>query len=206
MFQHNMPASMDIALSVSDARLRAACDRCHELKNRCARAGAPDSRCERCERLDIDCVYSAGARMGRPPGQKPDIMDRLDSQFRPPKSRAQHHRKARSRQHQHSPPHAAGPDRVACSVIRKSDDLEHSRALTPAPSTALSDAISVLPSFKLGSQFWMEDGMSDTIGLSPGMDHTIPQGEFAFTSMKFPACNTELTAIQNGIRSSSTPA
>lgn len=54
--------------STSESRFRAACDRCHELKNRCARRQGTDSRCERCERLELDCVYSTGARMGRPPG------------------------------------------------------------------------------------------------------------------------------------------
>ncbi|PYH37828.1 Zn(II)2Cys6 transcription factor domain-containing protein [Aspergillus neoniger CBS 115656] len=49
-----------------DRKLRAACDRCHELKNRCTRTGGPDSRCDRCERLNIDCVYSTTGRMGRP--------------------------------------------------------------------------------------------------------------------------------------------
>ncbi|GKZ79778.1 hypothetical protein AnigIFM56816_003984 [Aspergillus niger] len=49
-----------------DRKLRAACDRCHELKNRCTRTGGPESRCDRCERLDIDCVYNTTARMGRP--------------------------------------------------------------------------------------------------------------------------------------------
>lgn len=53
-------------------KLRAACDRCHELKNRCMRTRGPDARCDRCERLDIDCVYGVGARMGRPRIQRAD--------------------------------------------------------------------------------------------------------------------------------------
>ncbi|KAB8227683.1 Zn(II)2Cys6 transcription factor domain-containing protein [Aspergillus alliaceus] len=54
-----------------ERKLRAACDRCHELKNRCTRAGGPESRCDRCERLDIDCVYNTSARMGRPRVSRP---------------------------------------------------------------------------------------------------------------------------------------
>ncbi|KAI2905918.1 transcriptional regulator family: Fungal Specific TF [Aspergillus niger] len=50
----------------SERKLRAACDRCHELKNRCTRTCGPEARCDRCERLDIDCVYNTTARMGRP--------------------------------------------------------------------------------------------------------------------------------------------
>lgn len=57
--------------SISNGKLRAACDRCHELKNRCTRSGGPDSRCDRCERLDIDCVYQTSARMGRPRASRP---------------------------------------------------------------------------------------------------------------------------------------
>lgn len=53
-----------------DGKLRAACDRCHDLKNRCVRTGGPDSRCNRCERLDIDCVYRNSSRMGRPKAQR----------------------------------------------------------------------------------------------------------------------------------------
>lgn len=76
-----------------EERLRAACDRCHELKNRCVRAGGPDSRCSRCERLDIDCVYRNVNRMGRPrtrarpvptpaqPLQSPESSDRDSEGF-----------------------------------------------------------------------------------------------------------------------------
>ncbi|KAE8154023.1 hypothetical protein BDV25DRAFT_6008 [Aspergillus avenaceus] len=55
---------------MDSSKLRAACDRCHQLKNRCARSGGPESRCDRCERLDIDCIFRANARMGRPRGQR----------------------------------------------------------------------------------------------------------------------------------------
>ncbi|PVH71610.1 hypothetical protein DL98DRAFT_94643 [Cadophora sp. DSE1049] len=45
--------------------VRAACDRCHETKSRCARA--PGSfECERCSRLGNVCSYSAPLPMGRP--------------------------------------------------------------------------------------------------------------------------------------------
>lgn len=53
-----------------EGKLRAACDRCHDLKNRCLRTGGPDSRCDRCERLDIDCVYRNTSRIGRPRTQR----------------------------------------------------------------------------------------------------------------------------------------
>jgi Fungal Zn(2)-Cys(6) binuclear cluster domain len=53
-----------------EAKLRAACDRCHDLKNRCVRTGGPESRCDRCGRLDIDCVYRNTSRMGRPKAQR----------------------------------------------------------------------------------------------------------------------------------------
>ncbi|KAI1085702.1 hypothetical protein F5B20DRAFT_519381 [Whalleya microplaca] len=59
--------------SNSDGKLRAACERCRDLKNRCTRTGDPDSRCDRCERLDIDCVYGTNARMGRPRISKPAL-------------------------------------------------------------------------------------------------------------------------------------
>lgn len=51
-------------------KLRAACDRCHQLKNRCARSSKHESRCDRCVRLDIDCLFRPNARMGRPRGQR----------------------------------------------------------------------------------------------------------------------------------------
>jgi hypothetical protein len=52
--------------STREPKLRAACNRCHDLKNRCVRTGGPDSRCYRCERLNIDCVYRTNSRTGRP--------------------------------------------------------------------------------------------------------------------------------------------
>lgn len=68
--EHN-PFNMDGAESSNkDGRLRAACERCHNLKNRCVRSGGTDSRCERCHRLDIDCVYSTSSRIGRPKTRK----------------------------------------------------------------------------------------------------------------------------------------
>ncbi|KAK2041396.1 hypothetical protein LZ31DRAFT_557006 [Colletotrichum somersetense] len=53
-----------------DPKLRSACDRCHELKNRCTRSGGVESRCDRCERLDEDCVYSTRSQVGRPRSRK----------------------------------------------------------------------------------------------------------------------------------------
>jgi len=51
--------------TTSKSLKRAACDRCHQIKNRCSRE--PGCReCERCTRLGITCNYSAPLRMGRP--------------------------------------------------------------------------------------------------------------------------------------------
>lgn len=56
----------------NDAKLRSACDRCHDMKNRCTRSGGIESRCDRCERLDADCVYSKKSQVGRPRTRKQD--------------------------------------------------------------------------------------------------------------------------------------
>ncbi|EFQ98469.1 hypothetical protein MGYG_01497 [Nannizzia gypsea CBS 118893] len=52
----------------SEARLRLACNRCHAQKLRCLRSeGAePGSKCERCRRASVPCVYSPPNRIGRP--------------------------------------------------------------------------------------------------------------------------------------------
>lgn len=44
---------------------RSACDRCRALKSRCSREPGA-AKCERCQRLQIDCFYSPPRRMGRP--------------------------------------------------------------------------------------------------------------------------------------------
>ncbi|KAK1635707.1 hypothetical protein BDP81DRAFT_472435 [Colletotrichum phormii] len=44
---------------------RSACDRCRALKSRCSRESGA-AKCERCQRLQIDCFYSPPRRMGRP--------------------------------------------------------------------------------------------------------------------------------------------
>ncbi|CAJ0544173.1 Ff.00g034840.m01.CDS01 [Fusarium sp. VM40] len=41
----------------SDAKLRAACDRSHELNIRCTRTGGTESRCDWCDKNDIDLGY-----------------------------------------------------------------------------------------------------------------------------------------------------
>jgi len=69
--QHRQPQE-----SSREGKLRAACDRCHDLKNRCIRIGGPDSRCGRCERLDIDCVYQKSSRMGRPKRKASVVLSR----------------------------------------------------------------------------------------------------------------------------------
>ncbi|KAL0943248.1 uncharacterized protein CTRU02_201134 [Colletotrichum truncatum] len=56
--------------TAKDAKLRSACDRCHDMKNRCTRFGGIESRCDRCERLDADCVYSTRSQVGRPKTRK----------------------------------------------------------------------------------------------------------------------------------------
>lgn len=56
----------------NEAKLRSACDRCHDMKNRCTRSGGIESRCDRCERLDADCVYSKKSQVGRPRTRKQD--------------------------------------------------------------------------------------------------------------------------------------
>ncbi|KAL0765250.1 hypothetical protein CaCOL14_011171 [Colletotrichum acutatum] len=56
----------------NDTKLRSACDRCHDMKNRCTRSGGIESRCDRCERLDADCVYSKKSQVGRPRTRKQD--------------------------------------------------------------------------------------------------------------------------------------
>ncbi|KAI1766327.1 hypothetical protein GGR53DRAFT_220288 [Hypoxylon sp. FL1150] len=54
--------------SARPRRQRAACDRCHALKNRCSPSGSGDKKCDRCHRLNIRCVYSLKAPLGRPKG------------------------------------------------------------------------------------------------------------------------------------------
>ncbi|KAK6225242.1 hypothetical protein QIS74_01289 [Colletotrichum tabaci] len=56
----------------NDAKFRSACDRCHDMKNRCTQSGRIESRCDRCERLDADCVYSKKSQVGRPRTRKED--------------------------------------------------------------------------------------------------------------------------------------
>ncbi|KXH26573.1 hypothetical protein CSIM01_02874 [Colletotrichum simmondsii] len=56
----------------NETKLRSACDRCHDMKNRCTRSGGIESRCDRCERLDADCVYSKKSQVGRPRTRKQD--------------------------------------------------------------------------------------------------------------------------------------
>ncbi|KAK7996035.1 hypothetical protein PG991_015502 [Apiospora marii] len=68
-----------------ESKLRSSCDRCHELKNRCARGDDAGGRCERCDRLDIECVYSGASRIGRPPGKRPTIAVNMEDNSRPPK-------------------------------------------------------------------------------------------------------------------------
>lgn len=63
------PRAMHRHKTTQQGKLRGACDRCHELKNRCVRTGGPESRCDRCDRLNSDCVYRNTSRIGRPKAQ-----------------------------------------------------------------------------------------------------------------------------------------
>ncbi len=73
-FQSEMEASV-----ARNSKTRTACDRCYELKERCARA-TTSAHCARCERLDLACltvqpVLPAGRRVH----QRKDFVSRLTS-------------------------------------------------------------------------------------------------------------------------------
>ncbi|KAK2848542.1 hypothetical protein FQN49_005618 [Arthroderma sp. PD_2] len=52
----------------SEPRLRSACNRCHAQKLRCLRSEGTEagSKCDRCRRASVPCVYSPPNRIGRP--------------------------------------------------------------------------------------------------------------------------------------------
>ncbi|EFQ27285.1 hypothetical protein CGRA01v4_04343 [Colletotrichum graminicola] len=60
---------------------RSACDRCRALKSRCSRENGA-KKCERCQRLQIDCFYSPPRRMGRP--AKKRLSQEVTTQSTPP--------------------------------------------------------------------------------------------------------------------------
>ncbi|KAK2043420.1 hypothetical protein LZ31DRAFT_566550 [Colletotrichum somersetense] len=60
---------------------RSACDRCRALKSRCSRENGA-KKCERCQRLQIDCFYSPPRRMGRP--AKKRLSQDITAQSTPP--------------------------------------------------------------------------------------------------------------------------
>ncbi|KAK1593471.1 uncharacterized protein LY79DRAFT_514479 [Colletotrichum navitas] len=60
---------------------RSACDRCRALKSRCSRENGA-KKCERCQRLQIDCFYSPPRRMGRP--AKKRLVQEVTTQSTPP--------------------------------------------------------------------------------------------------------------------------
>ncbi|KAK1997784.1 hypothetical protein LX36DRAFT_657239 [Colletotrichum falcatum] len=62
---------------------RSACDRCRALKSRCSRENG-SKKCERCQRLQIDCFYSPPRRMGRP--AKKRLSQDITTQPTPPAS------------------------------------------------------------------------------------------------------------------------
>lgn len=125
-----------------EGRLRAACDRCHDLKNRCVRIGGPDSRCERCERLDIDCVYQNSSRIGRPRRQRKTSTPQAAGQT----SREAHQRvpsAASDRIQEESVIVTTGPGQDG--IQAEADTILHDGA---APMDSPSDAMSFLMSPK----------------------------------------------------------
>lgn len=140
--QHlGLELSEEMADPRRDTRLRASCDRCHELKNRCARTSGPDSRCERCDRLDIDCVYSSSMRIGRPPGQKSNSnKDRhrcdIQAQSPPPKRQA----RAWVRDSQAPLPSPITPSSGVCAASSSSQRIEtHSASSINSTSSPAVD-------------------------------------------------------------------
>lgn len=51
------------------ARLRSACDACHEAKTKCL-GGGLETPCRSCQEAQKPCTYSLGRRLGRPKGSK----------------------------------------------------------------------------------------------------------------------------------------
>ena len=54
------------------ATRRDACDKCHALKTRCDKP-AGSATCQRCERLEVECVSSPALRSGRPQGSSGSV-------------------------------------------------------------------------------------------------------------------------------------
>lgn len=104
-----------------ERKLRAACDRCHELKNRCTRTGGSESRCDRCERLDIDCVYNTSARIGRPRASRTVSEPRKGPSSDEPSYAKHHKRRAVQERTANIPPTSPGfletadPVRMSCT-------------------------------------------------------------------------------------------
>lgn len=64
--EHRPPSSGNPRTLAPGARLRAACDPCHQAKVRCS----GDSPCSTCRTSSLRCTYSAASRQGRPKGSK----------------------------------------------------------------------------------------------------------------------------------------
>ncbi|KAM7219420.1 hypothetical protein V8F06_005154 [Rhypophila decipiens] len=186
--------------SASETKLRASCDRCHELKNRCARGDTTDSRCERCERLDIDCVYSGVSRMGRPPGGQKSTINGRDKPEN--NSSRPHKRQAHSiGGHSHHVPddmdfgmngmRTSGPGSSRHRPNRPSADNNvsnnsSSMASSPAQQEMAStgdqfegQAVSDQATFtsspgQLGSQFWLDEAMSGQEDMIPLYEWLLP--------------------------------
>ncbi|KAL3421665.1 hypothetical protein PVAG01_05821 [Phlyctema vagabunda] len=72
---------MEVSIS-RNPRMRSACDRCYELKERCERA-TTSAHCARCERLDLDCSTERPVRpVGRRKHDKNDVVSQTRSSKR----------------------------------------------------------------------------------------------------------------------------
>ncbi|KAH8890688.1 hypothetical protein GQ53DRAFT_782374 [Thozetella sp. PMI_491] len=74
-----MPAGLPTKPKRKNSKMRTACDRCYELKERCERA-SPSARCVRCDRLGSTC---STIRPMRPSGRRPHHKPRKPEQCPP---------------------------------------------------------------------------------------------------------------------------
>jgi hypothetical protein len=87
----NSPSSMEASVIRRNPKLRTACDRCYELKERCKRT-TTSAHCARCERLGLACSTVRPVRpVGRRVHHEKDLVSRLTSGKR---RRLQHYQPA----------------------------------------------------------------------------------------------------------------
>jgi hypothetical protein len=130
-----------------EAKLRAACDRCHDLKNRCVRTGGPDSRCDRCERLDIDCVYRTNSRTGRPRAERQPPEPELQlSQGRRGKNSESFHTTKSRKVHSRQSPRRKSSDTAPSAVDSDQNDLETGNTSGNSLDGSTSDAMDLVVS------------------------------------------------------------